>query len=581
MPTAPRMAPNTTDRGSEELKEILQLLRTGGLDEVGNRLIALGAPRPAPGAKWDTSIGRRFMRPGIPPNETHDYVRFATIAADAYDQFGLQEVSRQILDNNGLRADVDRDLELARSLKAKELSEADWRLFRQKLYFWLQVSRSAYRDGKLALARQCVERCQNLADTILIPKSAALSADISYRLALIARQQFELDRAIELFGQCMTATFDVLKTDQRVAGARQERLRAARYLVAKCSALGLGYCLIEKGMLREARNAISVGEILLWETKDWRNLQYCELLFSRLLRHEAGRDPKNAKLLDQANSILQGLVDTSGDTVRKPRFTRRVHYELGFVELYSSRFQNAESNFNRVVEAARMAGDGRWHANGLVALARLRLYEGKATNSPDDAARCFTESRCLAVSAGEIAKRAENRWAEARCILMQARAEMELALLPSGPADEHEKLCRSADRNLRAVLEMTDLANPAVRALPLILLARLHSSLGNVPQARQFFDQWTAISNQVQYTALRALGKQVGGELFAPNRGFAINAQNTADEDLNLERQSQALERYMLQRLEARPDLSDEKRAKILGVSRQTYIRHRKELLGQ
>jgi len=257
------LPPDTTGRGSPELKEILQLLRTGALDEVGNRLVALGAPPPGPGARWDKNIGRRFLRPGIRQNESHDYIRFATIAADAYDQFGLKEVSRQILDSNGLRLDVDRDLELAKSLKPKELSEGDRRLLRQKLYFWLQVSRLAYRDGELAMAGQCVERCQNLADTILIPKSAALSADISYRLALIVRQQFELDRAIELFGQCMSATFDVLKTDQQAAGARPERFLAARYLVAKCSALGLGYCFIEKGMLREARNAISVGEILL------------------------------------------------------------------------------------------------------------------------------------------------------------------------------------------------------------------------------------------------------------------------------------------------------------------------------
>ena len=286
-------------------------------------------------------------------------------------------------------------------------------------------------------------------------------------------------------------------------------------------------------------------------------------------------------MLQKADSILQRLAVKSTGTLRKPRFTLRVHYELGFVDLYSDRFQNAETNFTSVVEAAKTAGDGRWHANGLVALARLRLYEGKATNSIDDATRSFRESRDLAVQAGEIAKRAENRWAEARCILMEARAEMELALLPSTPPDENEKLCRSVDRNLHAVLEMTDLANPAVRALPLILLARLHCSRGNMPHARQFFDQWAAISPQVQYTALQTLGKQVGGELSPPSRGFSINAQSTADEELNLERQSQALERYMLQRLDARLDLSDEKRANILGVSRQTYIRHRKKLLSK
>jgi predicted negative regulator of RcsB-dependent stress response len=424
-----------------------------------------------------------------------------------------------------------------------------------------------------------VVRCQRLADTKLVPGSAALSADISYRLATIARQQYQLDEAIQLFGQCMAATFDVLKTDQHTAGAHAGKLLAARYLVAKCSALGIGYCFIEKGLLREARIAISTGEILLWETKDWRNLQYCELLFSRLLRHEAGRDPKNAKLLAQADAILQELVRKSADTLRKPRFTLRVRYELGFVDLYSGRFRAAETNFDRVVEAATTAKDGRWLANGLVALARLRLYQGKAANSDEEASRLLEESGRLAANAGSIARQAGHRWSEARCILMQARAEMALAALPIATEDEEADRCRSADSKLQKVLEMTDLANPAVRALPLILLARLRCSRGDLPQARQFFDRWTAISPQVQYTAIQALGKEVEREFFASGRGFVINA-TTSDEDLNLQRLSRDLERYMIERLQARSDLNDAQRAKFMGISRNTYHRHRKKLLG-
>jgi transcriptional regulator with PAS, ATPase and Fis domain len=100
-----------------------------------------------------------------------------------------------------------------------------------------------------------------------------------------------------------------------------------------------------------------------------------------------------------------------------------------------------------------------------------------------------------------------------------------------------------------------------------------------LPQARQFFDRWTAISPQVQYTAIQALGKEVEREFFASGRGFVINA-TTSDEDLNLQRLSRDLERYMIERLQARSDLNDAQRAKFMGISRNTYHRHRKKLLG-
>jgi len=583
MPAASQSAKTTNGESAADLlKKLLRLLRTGALDNVGQELAKLGAPPPRVDATWTDDAGIRFLKTDIPLAENHEYIRFATIAADTYDQLGLRELARKVLKSRQLLAIIHRDLETAESVEPSGgLSKEGWRLLRQKLYFWLQVSRSAYRDGDLDYARQCVVRCQRVAKRKLVPSSAGLSADISYRLATIARQEFKLDEAIVLFGECLSATFFILKANRQGASSGySDNALAARYLVAKSSALGLGYCFIEKGMLREARIAISVGEILLWETEDWRNLQYCELLFARLLRHEAGRDPRHSALREEARQILRPLVENKPEGLRKPRFTLRAYYELGFVDLYSGRFAEAESNFTTVVSASESDGELRWHANGLVALARLRLYEGKAANGPADAERLFHQCRKLAIDGEGIAKRAKHQWSEARCILMQARAEMALMQSAVLSADEKEELRRRAKSNLLRVLEMSELSNPAVRALPLLLLTRLHALSGDLAEARRHYEAWVAIKPQVQYAAIQTLGVEVVHELFGTGRGFVVNNQ-IPDEELNIARLSRDLERYVLERLEARTDLTDQDRANIMGYdSRHTYRRHRKSVLG-
>jgi tetratricopeptide (TPR) repeat protein len=581
------------------LKELLQLVRTGSFDEAKKIIIGLGAPEPSPEAKWSNEIGDQFLHSNQPLIENLHYIRFITLAAEIYDHFGAYHLAEQSLKGHNLQAEIDRDLDLIADevhVFHHDTQLEKWKLLRQKLYFWLQVSRVAYRQNKYDRARECVQRCLNIAKAKLGSMSEGLAADVHFRLAAIARQESKLDDAIEFYGKCLAWAFERLKRKQKGSDPFSPGdTLAARYLIGKSSALGLGYCFLEKGMLREARMLITTGQMLLWETADQLNLQYCELLFARLLRHSAGRDPEKRELLNQADEILRRCLEVCGKHRR--RFVYRVYYELGFVALYSGRFREAESNFKKVLVVAK-GTDSRWTANAMIAMARLRFTQGqtattlaselfnkaselfnKASELFNKASELFNKALAIAIDAEAIAKHAHQRWVQARAVLMQARAEMSLAMLPTTSEGSQKTLRRSARIHLESVLQMVDLANPAVRALPLILLARLNYSEGKVQQARSVFDAWLAIKDQVQYAAVRGLGEQVAQEVFPKKGDFLIEA-GRPDEALNKKKLSLDLERYIFSRLEARKDLTGKEKAKIWGGGRPAYLHRRKQVMG-
>jgi hypothetical protein len=561
------------------LEKLLHQVRTGGLDDARMTLTALGVPEPADSGRWSDRNGSVFLVAGQPIYRNANYIRFVTLAAEVYDQFGFKKLAAQCLRSRNLQTEVDRDLEESSSTSNvidRNIHPDEWRLLRQKLYFWLQIARVAYRENDCEWARTCVQRVLEISKK-LDPKSEGLIADAHFRLAAIARQESRLNDAIESYGECLTSAFELLKQQHKCTDPLSpEGTLAARYLIGKSTALGLGYCFIEKGMLREARVAIVSGEILLWETKDRLNLQYCELLFARLLRHQAGRDPQNSGLLDQAREMLQSCMKVC--TGHRPRFVYRVHYELGFVDLYSGEFGEAEGNFKKVLKAATDGNDSRWMANATVAMARLRFYQAQAARSEEDSQALLKDSLQLAIKAEAIAATGALRWGRGRAILMQARAEISLAALTLTPTETCRSLRDSAKEHLHTVLQMADLSNPAVRALPVLLLARLGHSEGNSPQARRHLDEWLAMKDQVQYAAIQALGAEVTREIMQQQKFVDIAAM--PDDELNKEELVLELERYIFQRLEARKDLTDEEKAHLWGGARTSYLRRRKQVVG-
>src|ERR1700722_3136029 len=98
MPAAPKSARTTNDAPvADPLKELLHLLRTGALDRAAQQLVKFGAPVPKVDTTWTDDAGIQFLKPNTPLTENHDYPRFASIAADIYDQLGLREIARKVL----------------------------------------------------------------------------------------------------------------------------------------------------------------------------------------------------------------------------------------------------------------------------------------------------------------------------------------------------------------------------------------------------------------------------------------------------------------------------------------------------
>lgn len=479
------------------VNEALRLMRIGSLDKAKKLLIGFGIPAPSATAKWSNEIGQQLLLCNQSPSENLDYIRFITITAELYDHFNAPSLVTKCLQSRQLQHDIDRDLKLAKdtSLLHYDTNETGWRLLRQKLYFWLQVARLAYRENDYPCARQLVQQCLNIAQHKLSPIPHGLVTDLKYALASIARQESKLDEAIRCYQECLA---DALERLKRKSG--ETELKATKYLVGKVFALCLSYCFIEKGMLREAQTLITAGEILLWDTEDLLNRQYCKLLNARILRHMAGRDPRKRELLSEARESLKQCIEICQNY--KPKFAYRAYYELGFVELYSEQFEEAKSNFEKVLKVTNCDKDSRWKANGLIALSRLHFHQSN-----------FKESLEIAIEAEALAKQAKQKWAVARAILMQARAELSLSISPETPTEQKKDLWQSAKGNLQHVIAMTELSNPAVRALPLILLTRLHLYEGNVAEAQSFFKTWEAIKGQVQYAAILSLAKQVEQEL--------------------------------------------------------------------
>ena len=439
--------------------------------------------------------------------------------------------------------------------------------------------RVAYRKHDYGEARKGVLQCMRIGREKLTPMSEVLAADLHFRLAAIARQESKLDDAIHSYGECLVGAFELLKR-KRSGGwssLAPEDTLATRYLIAKTCALGLGYCFIEKGMLREARIVITTGQMLLWETADVLNLQYCELLFARLLRHSAGRDPNQRQQLFQAKEILQKCLSASAK--HRPRLANRVHYELGFVELYFGHFRDAEKRFGKVLEAAKSERDVRWECNGMIALARLRFYQAHAASTPTTSRDIFDQSLALAIEAETTAKHAHQDWAQARAVTMQARVEMALAVLPSTPEKSRKQLLREAKRHLESVIRTGELSNPSVRAFPLLLLARLYRLDGDVARARTAFVEWSALKDQVQHAAVHALAREIEQEVFPKEGDFVVSAE-LPDNALNREQLALELERYLFTRLEHRQDLTDAAKALSFGLGRTAYLRRRKQIMG-
>jgi hypothetical protein len=126
---------------------------------------------------------------------------------------------------------------------------------------------------------------------------------------------------------------------------------------------------------------------------------------------------------------------------------------------------------------------------------------------------------------------------------------------------------------------MAMLSNPAVRALPLLLLARLHRLEGNLSEAKDCFKAWQSIKNQVQYTAIHALAEEVHQDLFF-SKGDSIFKNELPDSALNKKDLTLQLEKYIFGRLASRTDLTDSQRAEIWGGSRPAYLRRQKQVMG-
>jgi hypothetical protein len=109
---------------------------------------------------------------------------------------------------------------------------------------------------------------------------------------------------------------------------------------------------------------------------------------------------------------------------------------------------------------------------------------------------------------------------------MKKRAEISLAAFTLTPTDTCRSLRDSAKEHLHAVLQMADLSNPAVRALPLLLLARLAHSEGDSPQAIRHLDEGLAMkgSSTVCGNTRTGRGSDEGDTATAEVCGYSRNA---------------------------------------------------------
>jgi tetratricopeptide (TPR) repeat protein len=305
----------------EQTKSVLQAVRVGDFDHA-NLLLGQGALK-------------------TPKDATYlQILRARTLEAEIHDHFGRDQEAKRSLRAVGPQAENSLKSKAKAKIRLKS-NEEDWKTTRQELYCLLQQSVSSYRNKDLGHAEELLDLCHSLAGR-MDPQPQGLLGSLHYARGRLACQHRLFVRATEHFRLSFRSWNDRLsqKTGQLTASQHSFEQLAINYSMGKALALGVGYSLLEQGLVKEALILLAAGQVLVRSTPDKIHLNYISLLIAIAMRREAGELTEKRDLLDRAWEAMEEAEKFFRQTP-KQGIVFRILFEKATLEMYRKNLSNS------------------------------------------------------------------------------------------------------------------------------------------------------------------------------------------------------------------------------------------------
>ena len=493
------------------------------------------------------------------------FLRACTWVAEVLEYFGCWTEAREIVEKQGRFAyaslvDIIRDGDA--SLRADPVHQ---QLARQKVWCALHYAYCClYLQNEHPHAMRVLEGCEDVVGVLRsdafpcfysLSRIASLKAAVLRQLGKLDAAQASYEEALELIYRRLESELE--KHSDEAERAKEETTRA-NYEAAKVLALGVGFTLATRGLLKEARLNVMTALLMLASTGDVLRSAYARLLLASIERAEAGFD---ATRLRRTMEMLKGPRRVFLQ-YHHPRYVSRVEYELALAKLYlaqaiaptspaeSRRYcAEAERDIRRVLNSSQTSGNDRWEVLCYIVSSRVARLKGDASH------------------AAEFARRA---LASAASVSNDIQAEAHIA---------YGEVCLSAGKvkdalaNFKTALSLA-VGNFKAHGACQLHLADAYLTDGNVQKAVEHFELWKTIRDHVQHGIVRDMATEIEQRITEAARSWLLLP---LDRSLNYAEHERTLRSFLIAKAAARGKGVDAI-ANQLGIKRATYYNWVREL---
>jgi tetratricopeptide (TPR) repeat protein len=496
-----------------------------------------------------------------------DYLRACVWTAEVFAYFGENDRLQALVREEG--PVIYGSLLTASKLPLKQRPVARQKVWLAYYYgFWL------YRQHKYNEALRVIQACEASLDIIQDEKVFPCyftRARLLYCRGQVYRQLSELDSAQRCYECAIQLLYKRLEREKEIRShdkrgqqrAVQEEIRA-NYEIAKCLALGIGWIQYTRGFLREARTNVLAALAILSPIPDVIHKAYATLLYGCIQRAGAGFDQQE---LQRAIATLEQPYQKFG-VYNHATYRSRAAYELALAYLYRGKaeemmgesptesYRKAEAYLDEVQLLSARSSDDRWMCNALTVRSRLERFRKR-----------FDVASTFAHQALNRATSTQQRpqIIEAYIVLGEARVESN---------DASAEDCERAIQDFQNALEFVD-RNPKCYGVCHLHLAHAYLKQKDLIRARDHFEKWEGVKDQVQQQVVQDIGKRVAQELAAASKTRLLVS---ADETLEFNYHERRVREFLITQATAQHNGNVAKIAKSLGIKRATYYNWLKEL---
>jgi hypothetical protein len=464
------------------------------------------------------------------------------------------------------------------------------RLAREQIRCYLAfVQATLYSDNHYEQAKDKIVGCLDFVEQRLVSKNFRCEGTLAwanYQLGCCLRQLHLLEDAERAFLRSALHQYERAKNRKaeigRISDSRrrevlaQEEVMFCNRRLAIALGLGIGFCEYTRGRLSSAYQELIIARTLLTYCNDRLNEGYVNLLLGSVLRCRAGSDPSR---LEDAEAIVIG-AHKAFKAINHRRYTPRATYELALIRLALADRERADDLFygyldqatkdaDEVLERSRELNDERWISNALVVKSRI---ERKRKNFPE-AIRLATEA--LGVGANQVLCQIDALIARAESNISSVRRAIETETGAIMDINWQGANVNASRKDLEAALHLNiqftsarspESQNEKIEGICWLYLARSHALEGDQDRARAFFEKWKELP-AIEHKNINELALKVKAEIDGITKVFHIDSEL---DEIEYEVQNEALIRFLITVAKQRHPSNQVKRAKLLGVARQT-----------